>query len=83
MLLESFYRLLDVVNKYVANNIAEGSPMNHTYEKANVMLGRMTKTNTAWHTIEDKVVSRSTREFSKEEMLINEAKEERMAQLMN
>lgn len=78
--LESFYRFLDVVNKFAANNIAKDSLMNHTYEEANIMFNGMTKMNMSWHTKEAEVVSSSsTRKPSKEEIFKEEAKEKRMA----
>lgn len=44
----------------------------------------MTRTNKVWHTREVEVVSStSTQKLSKEEMLKEEAKEERMAHLMS
>lgn len=76
MLLESFYTSLDRVNKSVANNVAKGSLMDHTYEKSNVMLDRVTRTNMARNTREaDVVSSASTRKLTKEEILRKEAKE--------
>lgn len=60
MFLKSLYRLLDAVNKPVANNVAEGLLMDHTYEEASDMLDKMTKTNRAWHTREAEVVSNTS-----------------------
>lgn len=57
VLLESFFRSLDIVNKSIANNISDGLLMDHTYEEANVMLEQKKKINRAWHMRATELVS--------------------------
>lgn len=47
VLLQSFYRSLDSLNKVVANNIVEGSLMDQLFVVASAMLDKMTRTNRA------------------------------------
>lgn len=57
--------------------------MDHSNEEVNIFFDRMTKINRAWHTREAEMVrSTSIRKMSTEEWLKEEAKEERMTQLM-
>lgn len=57
--------------------------MDHTYEEAITLLDRMTKMNRVCHTRVAEVVSNvSTQKFSTKQILIKEATEERMANLM-
>jgi len=76
LLIEIFYRSLDVDNKSMANNIVKGALIDHTYEEGDVLLNMWTETNRACHTSPiDMVSSTSTRKLSNEKMLKEEAKE--------
>ncbi|XP_059306513.1 uncharacterized protein LOC132057955 [Lycium ferocissimum] len=84
VLLQTFYRSLDSVNKSVANNIAEGSIMDNSYATVCKLLDKLTETNEAWHTRELEVGGGSssknvlTREMIKKE----EERDESMAKLI-
>lgn len=67
----------------MANNIADGSQMDHTYKEASALLGRMTKMNRDWHTREADVVSSiSTRNLLRKEMRKEKNEDERTAKLI-
>ncbi|XP_059289056.1 uncharacterized protein LOC132042546 [Lycium ferocissimum] len=84
VLLQTFYRSLDSVNKSVANNIAEGSIMDNSYATVCELLDKLTETNEAWHTRDSEVGGGSsskhvlTREMIKKE----EERDESMAKLV-
>ncbi|XP_060190996.1 uncharacterized protein LOC132620349 [Lycium barbarum] len=84
VLLQTFYRSLDAVNKSVANNIAEGSLMDNSYATVCELLDKLTETNEAWHTRDSEVGGGSsskhvlTREMIKKE----EERDESMAKLV-
>ncbi|KAH0702148.1 hypothetical protein KY285_016426 [Solanum tuberosum] len=69
---EMFYRSLDAVKKFMANNIVEGSLINHTYEEVSTLLDQM---NMPSHAREADVVgSASIQKSSTKERLKEEAK---------
>ncbi|XP_060177802.1 uncharacterized protein LOC132607737, partial [Lycium barbarum] len=84
VLLQTFYRSLDSVNKSVANNIAEGSIMDNSYATVSELLDKLAETNEAWHTRYSEVGGGSsskhvlTREMIKKE----EERDESMAKLV-
>ncbi|XP_059277798.1 uncharacterized protein LOC132031977 [Lycium ferocissimum] len=84
VLLQTFYRSLDTVNKSVANNIVGGFVMENSYAVMSALLDILTETNEAWHTREMEVDGGGPSKIvlSRETIKKEEERDETMAKLV-
>ncbi|WMV55093.1 hypothetical protein MTR67_048478 [Solanum verrucosum] len=81
VLLQYFYRSLNLVNKGVVDQLVPGSIMKQPYEVVYQFLDCMTKINKAWYTREDQV-SPLTFRMTKEQIEKDQEREKKMAKMM-
>ncbi|WMV45666.1 hypothetical protein MTR67_039051 [Solanum verrucosum] len=81
VLLQYFYRSLDLVNKGLADQLIQGGIMQQSFDIVSTLLNEMTKNNHAWYTRDDQV-SPLNFGMMKEQMEKNQERDENMAKMM-